>query len=394
MRRVRPCLRPQGPRRPLLNEVCAAENLAEAWERVRAAHGAAGVDHVDIPTFEAHRSANLARLAHDLRAGTYQPSPALAFTIEKPDGGERHLGLLTVRDRVAQRAVYNVIAPLFERQFLDCSYAYRPGRNTAMAVAAVLAARRRGYVWAVDTDIADFFDALDHRVLLRRVGAVVQDMDILRLIRLWLEAGLLALPTRAPSAAPTARERGMGGRRRPRLSTTGNVAHGLAARGKASRRPRLTPPPRPHGAMQGAVLSPLLANAYLQPVDAALSRRYPRVVRYADDLLILCRTHDEAEEALRDLRVALAVVGLRLADEKTNIHHVDSPFLFLGYHVARGRATPPVARARVAPVTRVGMGMSGRRDARHRPAGVSAGGRRGDASRRPPRTGGSRGVRG
>ncbi len=363
-------LRPRRSAYALLDEVCAAENLISAWDKVRATHGAAGVDHVSIAAFEQHWRANLAQLERELREQTYRPRPTLALTIEKPDGSARHLGVLTVRDRVAQRAVYAVIAPLFERLFLDCSYAYRPGRSTAQAVAAVLRARRRGYVWAVDADIDAFFDTLDQRILLRRVGLVVRDAAILRLIRLWLEAG--ALKASAPVPA-----HGIG---MTRVGRADDERAGHWPRPRAGgARVRMPVAPRLHGTVQGAVLSPLLANAYLHPVDAALSRRRPHVIRYADDLLILCRTREEAAEALHDLRVALACVGLRLAEEKTSIHHVDTPFRFLGYRIAAGRATAAPARLIVTREGRRGEGMARRRVPRGAVPrrGVNGGGRSG-----------------
>ncbi len=331
--------------RSLFDEVCSAENLMDAWVKVRAAHGAAGIDHVSIAAFERRWQANLARLAHELREGTYRPQPALSFTLRKPDGGARRLGLLTIRDRVAQRAVYEVIAPLFEQRFLDCSYAYRPGRNTAMAIDAVLEARRHGYVWVVDADIASFFDTLDHRVLVRAVGRVVTDPRIMDLIRLWLDAGVLAAPVPPPRSAGVSSPAGPNRRRGPRVGPR----PALSARGATGRR---MPAPPALGTIQGAVLSPLLANAYLHAVDVGLSRHYPRLVRYADDLVILCRTQAEAADALRELRVALACVYLRLAAEKTDIHHVDVPFRFLGYDIADGRATMPTPPARVRPAAR------------------------------------------
>lgn len=349
-------LRPRRSTYALLDEVCAPENLISAWDRVRATHGAAGMDHVSITAFEEHWRANLAQLERELREQTYRPRPALALTIEKPDGGTRRLGVLTVRDRVAQRAVYAVIAPLFERLFLDCSYAYRPGRSTARAIEAVMRARRQGYVWAVDADIDAFFDTLDQRILVRRVEMVVRDTAILRLIRSWLEAGSLGASAAVPAY-------GIGMTRVDRAYDTRTERwrqpHVRGGRGRMPVAPQL------HGTVQGAVLSPLLANAYLHPVDAALSRRHPHVIRYADDLLILCRTREEATEALHDLRVALACVRLRLAEEKTSIHHVDTPFRFLGYRIAGGRAVAAPARLIVAGRQRRGGGTARRQVPRH-----------------------------
>lgn len=396
--------------RTLFDDVCSVDNLTRAWVSVRAAHGAAGIDRVSVADFEAHWVANIADLARALREETYLPLPAPRVALSKPGGGARTIGLLAVQDRLVQRAVHNVVAPLFERRFLPCSYGYRPGRNTAQAVAAVLAGRNAGYVWAVDADIAAFFDALDHQLLLREVVGVVGDRKVVRLIALWLDAGLLdpaappppAVPSAAPrvwmragidyatrwsiarlGAAPLAaiedddptdpRVEGLrraasglalvalsssgdayqvarrltAGHDRWRLAAAGGVAAGLAAAGLALR--RRDAGERSIGTLQGAVLSPLLANAYLHPLDVALRRRYPHVVRYADNVLVLCRSRDEAQEALDCLRATLADLRLALNEEKTLLRHIDAPFVFLGYRIADGEAVPVAPTHAVKP---------------------------------------------
>ena len=395
----------------LLERVCTTENLLDAWRRVHAARGGAGGDAVTLAAYEADLAGNLERLARALRDGSYVPVPPRRFTLPKPDGGARDLAILAVADRVAQRAVYAVIEPLFEARFLPCSYAYRPRRNTAQAVAAVLAAHQSGATWVVNADIALFFDALDHQRLLREAAHIVSDERVLRLLHLWLAAGALATPT-PPAPAPLAalgmaRDAGRGaltwslrqvsgvgdegcaaGMGTPygpgpgealrraasglallALTTPGTpagraigramsqrtlVAAAAAAGGAAAlatslatrRHPAWITPGR--GAAQGSVLSPLLSNVYLHPLDAALSARYPNVVRYADNILIPCRDEDMARQALIWLTRALADLDLTLQPNKTSVHPLSQPFTFLGYRLASGHATPPQPRARQA----------------------------------------------
>jgi len=354
----------------------------------------------------------MARLAQELKDDSYLPMPPRRRSILKPNGETREIGILAVQDRIAQRAVLQVIEPLFERRFLPCSFAYRPGRSTAAAVEAVVRARDSGYTWLVRGDVTAFFDAIDHQALLREVADVVHDRRILRLIGLWLEVGLLdpAPPEGLAAAADPLRDYariGLGGALRwglrslgaledgdsgeggdgawrednPRVEGARRVASGLAVLALSSPQVlgtavrRLAPAARPlavavggsaaagtavwtlrryrgHGArpgapvgtVQGAVLSPLLANAYLHPFDLDVSRRYPHVVRYADDLLLACRDADEAAEALAFVRDLLATRGLRFGEGKTAIHNFDTPFTYLGYRFADGMVTPPASR--------------------------------------------------
>jgi len=401
----------------LFDRVYSMDNLARAWRKVRAAKGAPGTDGVSIADFEVDWAANAGQLARELREQTYVPVPPRRFSLPRADGKGRPIAILAVRDRLAQRAVQNVIEPLFEERFLDCSFGYRPGRNTAQAVEAVLRARDAGYTWVVDADIAAFFDSLDQQLLLEEVARVINDRKILRLLRLWLDTGLLEAAALVaddrPRLAPLLHDglsagldgvmdwglRQLGGDADglesleeagrppdPRVEALRRTASGLALLALSSRRTlgaaarRLGRPPRSlvvvsaggaavagvaallapqlsrrsgaarraTGTLQGSVLSPLLANAYLHPLDLALVRRYPHVVRYADDLLILCRSEGEALAALEHLRRTLAEHRLRLRQEKTSVHGFEQPFVFLGYRFADGTATPPVSAPRAA----------------------------------------------
>jgi RNA-directed DNA polymerase len=177
------------------SRAAAVPALYQAWRKVRANRGAAGVDAISLSEFESQLTANLQELARSLRSGAYQPLPARFVTITKENGKERELGILTVRDRVAQRAVLDVIEPLLERHFMDCSFAFRQGRNVEMAVQQMIAARANGFWWTVESDVQDFFGSIDRRLMLQEVGRVVPDEKLLALLRAWLDAGALEQPS-------------------------------------------------------------------------------------------------------------------------------------------------------------------------------------------------------
>src|SRR5947209_5131890 len=168
----------------LFRQIAAAQSLYQAWRKVRANRGAAGVDAMSLQAFEAGLDAHLRELSRSLLNKSYQPMPARYVTIAKADGRERELAILTVRDRVAQRATLDMIEPLFEPQFLDCNYAFRPGRSVELAVQRMIAARANGYWWTVESDVQDFFGAIDRRLLLSELGATICDADVLQLLKL------------------------------------------------------------------------------------------------------------------------------------------------------------------------------------------------------------------
>ncbi|HZT59662.1 MAG TPA: reverse transcriptase domain-containing protein [Pyrinomonadaceae bacterium] len=180
-------------------------SLLRAWRRVRANRGAAGVDQVTLAEFERDLQANLEALSARLREGRYYPMPVRTVQMRKAAGGTRTLGILTVEDRIVQRAALDALEPLFEPSFLECSYGFRPNRSVELAVERVLAYRAGGDAYVVDADIADCFGTLDHDLLMRLVGARVRDKRMLALIRMWLDAGLV-LP-----ATPRADEQGGAG---------------------------------------------------------------------------------------------------------------------------------------------------------------------------------------
>ena len=257
----------------LMDKVFAPKTLAAAWTKVRANKGAAGVDGQSIERFAAKAEDYLAELSAALRAGSYRPQAVKRVDIPKGDGRTRPLGIPTVKDRIVQQAVRLVIEPIFETRFRDGSYGFRPGRGCHDALREVDRLIKDGYAHVVDADLASYFDSIPHDRLVARVEEKVSDGRVLDLIRGWLKADILK---------------------------------GLE---------RWTPA---RGSPQGAVISPLLANIYLDPLDAAMAERGRRMVRYADDFVILCRTREEADAALAEVRAWVSENGLALHPEKTH----------------------------------------------------------------------------
>jgi len=275
----------------LIDKVYTERTLRAASTRVLANHGAAGVDHVTVEAYAAHLDKELADLATTLRQGTYRPQSVRRAYVPKPDGTQRPLGIPTVRDRVVQTALRHVLEPIFERTFAEQSYGFRPGRGCKDALHRVDQLLKDGHHYVVDVDLQSYFDTIPHDRLMDRIRQQVADGRVLDLLASFLKQGVL---------------------------------DGLE---------EWTPE---DGTPQGAAISPLLANVYLNPLDHLLAEQGYQAVRYADDVVILCRTPEEAQRALDAVRAWTADNGLTLHPTKTRIVDVrQEGFDFLGYHFVR-----------------------------------------------------------
>ena len=272
----------------LIDKVFSERNLFTAFQQVAKNDGAPGVDHVSVTEFGQQIPENIWQLADSLKADTYRPSAIRRVHIPKPGTNEtRPLGIPTVRDRIVQAALVNVIEPIFERDFAEHSYGFRPRRGCKDALRRVDHLLKAGFVHVVDADLKAYFDSIPHDQLLARLKTKIADGRVLSLIESFLTAGIL---------------------------------DGMDEWTPAS------------GAPQGAVLSPLLSNVYLDPLDHLLADAGIEMVRYADDFVVLCHTREAAEAALLMIQSWVADAGLTLHPTKTRI--VDSrkeSFAFLGF---------------------------------------------------------------
>lgn len=287
----------------LIDKVYAERTLELAWEKVKSNAGACGVDNISVGFFDKDSQSRLLAVNEHLREGTYQPQTIRRVYIEKEGSREkRPLGIPTVRDRVVQTAVKMVIEPIFEREFAPSSYGFRPGRGCKDALREVERLLYEGYVHVVDVDIKSYFDCIPHDRLMELVKDHVADGRVLGLIESFLKQGILE---------------------------AGNLIEAE------------------EGSPQGGVISPLLANIYLNPLDWLLSDLGIKFARYADDIVILTRSEDDAREVLQRVRQWMESACLTLHPEKTRIvdmEEANAYFDFLGYRFKRSQRTGKLMR--------------------------------------------------
>ena len=410
------------------------ETLHAAWRKVRANKGGPGSDGITIQQFETNLPKHLRQLSRELAEERYYPLPVQKFMIKKADGGTRELSVLTLKDRIVQRAVCDLISPIYEAKFLESSFAYRPNRGVPHAIAAVAAIRTEGYEWGVHADIEKFFDRMDSQILMRFLRATLKEPAILRLIQMWLDMGGITQPPKInrwyTHIEETIQSLGEGveqvtnrlldrtpaihmdsgylyddGQNAPNYEDWGvdtpEVADQNAPWAQVGKEAlvnigregflllltnakRLCWPltakqlfvaaplvvaalaaptvggivkdhlnrPRKIGVIQGSPLSPLLANIYLHSFDKAMARAGVRLVRYADDLLLLCRSERRAQHALAQAQKHLAKLKLTLNPKKTHIANLNTGVEFLGHVFDKDGCYQPVSEPRTKIVQR------------------------------------------
>ena len=279
----------------LIDKVYRAETLKVAWQKVAANGGAAGVDGQSVKQFAARAEMYLKELSMALERGTYRPMPVRRVEIAKGGGKHRPLGIPVVKDRIVQTALKSVLEPIFEREFLGMSYGFRPGRGCKDALREVERWLKEGYTFVVDADLRSYFDTIPHARLMERVKEHVSDGRVVELIEAFLQQDII--------------------KDMERWTPTG-------------------------GTPQGAVISPLLANIYMHALDCQMKQKGYRMVRYADDFVVLCRSAEQAQAALAEVTAWVEANGLSLNAEKTHVgdcRQEGQGFEFLGYRFEAGR---------------------------------------------------------
>lgn len=295
-------MRPAHKYYSIIDKVYRMSNLHDAWNAVKANKGSAGVDGETILWFEVQLHENLTEIQRLLKQGRYRPKPVLRHYIDKGGGKKRPLGIPIVRDRIVQQAVRQKIEPLFDKEFYPHSYGFRKGRSQHQALDVVKRAKKSGYEYVVDLDIQSYFDNIPHDQLMERVKIKIADGRILDLIEMWLKAGVME----------------------------DDQFYDMNK-----------------GSPQGGVISPLLANIYLDKFDWDMKEQGFPVVRYADDAIIFCKTKMEAKKAYEAAKEILEQeLKLTMHPEKTKIVHFDDGFRFLGFDFWKDYKVLPDERIR------------------------------------------------
>src|SRR3989338_10088270 len=272
----------------ILDKIYDKNNLYDAWQKVKSNKGCAGVDEQSIYDFWVQKDMRLAEIERDLRNGNYKSMPILRKYIPKDNGKYRPLGIPTIKDRIVQQATKNVLEPIFECKFKDCSYGFRPNKSAHQAISLIVEYLKQGYTWIIDADIKTFFDKVDHSILMKLVCEEISDGKVLNLIEGWLKAEVMT---------------------EDRVETT------------------------KEGTPKVGVNSKLLANIYMHEMDKEITATANvQLVRYADDFVIMCKTKWSAEQAMAQVKDILDKLKLNLNEEKTRLIDVKkTTFEFLGF---------------------------------------------------------------
>ena len=278
----------------LYDRMLSLERLTKGFFKVKSAKGAPGVDRQSIEEFADNLEENIATLVKELKEKSYKPHPVRRVEIPKAGGGKRLIGIPSVRDRVVQQALLEILQPIFDPEFHPSSYGYRPGRSAHQAIAkATMFIRKYGLGWVVDMDISKCFDTLAHDIIIRAFGRQIADGSILKLLRQFLESGVM-----------------------------------IGSNWEATE----------VGSPQGGVISPLIANVYLDAFDQYMKGRNHRIVRYADDILMLSRSKSAAENVRKQATLFLeGDLKLTINRQKTHIVHSDEGVKFLGVIIHTNR---------------------------------------------------------
>lgn len=272
-------------------------SLKSAFQRVKENHGCAGVDGVTIEQFESNLQKNLMLLSRELQEKDYSPIPLLQILVDKGNSESRKLCIPAVRDRVVQSAVLRIIEPFLEKEFEDCSYAYRKGRSVRQAVYKIKEYYNEGYRWIVDADIDAFFDTVDHKLLFEKIEKYIKNEEILHLIALWIRAEIWD-------------------------------GKSLKVMDK--------------GIPQGSSISPVLANLFLDELDEVMLKKGYKYVRYSDDFIVLCKNAQKAEQCLEFTHTALDKLLLKL--DEADVVSFDQGFQYLGVIFVRSLIMTPFDR--------------------------------------------------